>query len=279
MVQSSAASLPSLTSRPGLTTGAGERIFTCAGVVLSKDSAAPWSRRRHCGLRGPAVGRQSSYESTNMNRDMDFRTILIVGLYIACEIIANVTASKPVSIAGGLIIVPAAVFIYALTFTLIDLVNERLGKIGARYVVVTAFMANVLLAAYVQLAIALPAAGFYQNQTAFAGVLGSTWRIVLASLTAYLVASFIDTEVFAWWRQRVGGYRWARVLASNTVSTLVDSAVFITVAFLGVQPVLPLIRGQYIVKMAVTLVSIPLIYMVRSRGEVAGEGTLVGQAG
>lgn len=210
---------------------------------------------------------------------MDFRTVFIIGLYIACELIANVTASKPVSLFDGFIIVPAAVFIYALTFTLVDLVNERLGKIGARYVVITAFLANLLLAAYVQFAISLPAAGFYENQAAFAGVLGSTWRIVLASLTAYLVASLIDTEVFAWWRQRVHNHRWARVLVSNAVSTLVDSAVFITVAFWGVQPVLPLIRGQYIVKMAVTLVSIPLIYLVRGRIELPPEPSPVGQAG
>ncbi|MBS1251122.1 MAG: hypothetical protein MAG451_00152 [Anaerolineales bacterium] len=205
-------------------------------------------------------------------RDDDFRTVLIIGLYIACELIANVTASKQVSLLDGAIVVPAAVFIYALTFTLIDLVNERLGKVGARYVVVTAFLANGLLALYVQFAIALPAAGFYEDQAAFAGVLGSTWRIVLASLTAYLVASLIDTEVFAWWRRQVRGHRWARVLVSNTVSTLVDSAVFITVAFWGVQPVLPLIQGQYIVKMAVTLASIPLIYLVRGRAELSLAG-------
>jgi len=51
--------------------------------------------------------------------------ILLIGLYIACGVIANVTASKPVEL--GSIVVPAAVFIYALTFTLIDLINERLG--------------------------------------------------------------------------------------------------------------------------------------------------------
>lgn len=196
---------------------------------------------------------------------MDFRAILIIGLYVACELIANITASKPASLLGGAIIVPAAVFIYALTFTLIDLINEQFGKVGARYVVVTAFVANIALAGYVQLAISLPAASFYTSQAAFAGVLGSTWRIVAASLTAYLVASLIDTEVFAWWRQRVRGHKWARVLVSNAVSTLADSVVFITVAFVGVQPLLPLIRGQYIVKMAVTVVSIPLIYLVRRR--------------
>jgi uncharacterized integral membrane protein (TIGR00697 family) len=193
-------------------------------------------------------------------------TTLIIGLYIACEIIANVTATKPVLLPGG-VVVPAAVFIYALTFTLIDLVNERLGKGGARAVVYTAFMANLLLAAYVQFAVWLPPAPFYgaEGQAAFQSVLGSTWRIVLASLTAYLASSLIDVHVFAWWRERVGRLKWLRVLASNAVSTLVDSVAFIVLAFAGVMPVWPLIVGQYAVKMAVTVVSVPLIYAVRGR--------------
>jgi uncharacterized PurR-regulated membrane protein YhhQ (DUF165 family) len=53
------------------------------------------------------------------------------------------------------------------------------------------------------------------------------------------------------------------VLASNAVSTLLDSALFIAIAFAGVLPVLPLIQGQYLVKMGITLLSLPLIYAVR----------------
>ena len=193
--------------------------------------------------------------------------IFLIGIYIACELVANVTASKLVAVVG--LVVPAAVFIYALTFTLVDLVNERLGKEGARRVVYTAFAANLLLAGYVQLAVNLPPASFYQGQEAFRSVLGSTPRIVAASLTAYIISSLIDVEVFAWWRQRVGRYPWARVLASNAISTLVDSVVFITAAFAGVFPLLPLIRGQYLVKMAVTGLSLPLIYLVRGRRPLA----------
>jgi uncharacterized integral membrane protein (TIGR00697 family) len=195
---------------------------------------------------------------------MPFDTIFVISLYIACELIANTTASKPVTLPGN-ITVPAAVFIYALTFKLIDLINDRLGKQGAHYVVYAAFLSNLLLAAYIQFSIWLPPAPFFgeEAQVAFAAVLGSTWRIVAASLIAYLVSTLIDVQVFAWWRERVGRYRWARVLTSNAVSTLIDSVVFITIAFLGVMPVLPLIAGQYIVKMAVTLVSIPLIYAVK----------------
>ncbi len=191
-------------------------------------------------------------------------TTMIIGLYIACELIANVTAAKPVALPFD-IVVPSAVFIYAITFTLIDLVNDKLGKQGARYVIYTAFAANLLLAAYTQFAINLPAPDYYGGQDAFAITLGSTWRVVIASLVAYLVSSLIDVQVFAWWRERVGRHRWARVLTSNAVSTAVDSVVFILIAFWGVLPVWPLIRGQYIVKMFVTVISIPLIYTVKTR--------------
>ncbi len=188
-------------------------------------------------------------------------TTLLIGLYVACELIANVTAGKPVALGG--IVVPAAVFLYTLTFTLIDLINERLGKAGARQVVATAFAANLLLAGYTQVAIRLPAPSFFQDEQAFATVLGSTPRIVSASLLAYLVSALVDTEIFAWWRAHVAGPRWVRVLASNAVSTLVDSVLFIGIAFAGVLPVLPLVQGQYLVKMGITLVSLPLIYAMR----------------
>lgn len=195
---------------------------------------------------------------------MTFQIILIISLYIACELIANITASKPVALIGN-ISVPAAVFIYAITFTLIDLINERLGKNKARYVVYAAFIANLLLAGYVQFAIWLPPVDFFgsEGQIAFKSVLGSTWRIVIASLSAYLISSLIDVQIFAWWKKQISKYKWARVLISNSISTLVDSIVFIIIAFWGILPVLPLITGQYIVKMIITVISIPLIYLVR----------------
>jgi len=188
--------------------------------------------------------------------------IFAVGLYIACELIANVTAVKPIVL--GPLVVPAAVFIYAVTFTLLDLINERLGKLGARRVVATAFCANLLLALYAQLTVWAPAPAFFDANAAVARVLGTTPRVVAASLIAYLVSSLVDAEIFAWWRERIGGFRWLRVLASNSVSTGVDSVLFVTLAFAGVLPVWPLVVGQYVVKMVVTVASLPLIYAVRA---------------
>jgi uncharacterized integral membrane protein (TIGR00697 family) len=193
---------------------------------------------------------------------------LAIGLYIACELIANVTAVKPILVGSFGIVVPAGVFVYALTFTLLDLIHERLGKRGARQVIGTAFCANLLLAAYAWLTVWWPAPAFFDGQPAVARVLGATPRIVGASLVAYLLASLVDAELFAWWRARIGGYRWGRVLVSNAVSTAVDSIVFVTLAFAGVLPILPLAAGQYVVKMAVTVLSLPLIYAIRGRTPV-----------
>lgn len=187
---------------------------------------------------------------------------LLIALYVACELIANVTASKPITIFG--LTAPGGVLIYALTFTLIDLVNNRLGRLGARRVVYAAFLANVLLALYTSLIIHLPAPAWFDAQSAFATALGSTPRIVAASLAAYLASSLIDIEIFAYWKEHIGGPAWARVLASNAVSTLADSALFVVLAFGGTLPILPLILGQYAIKMAVTVVSVPLIYAARA---------------
>jgi uncharacterized integral membrane protein (TIGR00697 family) len=195
---------------------------------------------------------------------------LLIALYVACELIANITANKTVSLFG--VTAPGGVFIYALTFTLIDLVNEHLGKLGARRVIYAAFAANILFAMYSAFVVLLPYPSFFTGQEAFAQVLGSTPRIVSASLLAYIVSSLIDVEVFDAWKRRVGGHKWARVVASNAVSTAVDSALFVSVAFSGLFPLIPLIAGQYLFKMAITVVSVPLIYATRwLKVDAAGE--------
>jgi uncharacterized integral membrane protein (TIGR00697 family) len=194
----------------------------------------------------------------------------IVGLYVACELIATVTASTPI-FWGEHLAVSGGIFLHALTFTLLDLAHERLGQTGSRRLVYTAFAANALLAGYVQLV-----AWLGHNVTlSWSGAnpcLGGAPRFVAASLAAYLLGSLADMRVFAWWRRQQHGSCWAGVLVSNGVSTLADTLVFVGIAFgLALSkaelPVLPrLIAGPYAVKMAVTLVSLPLIYLLHAKG-------------
>jgi len=191
-------------------------------------------------------------------RSLSLADTLVVGLYVGAELAANVTEAKPVRFLG--LVVDGGTLIYAVTFTLLDLIHERQGKEGAQKVVVAAFAANLLLAAYVHLTIRLPYPSFYEGQASYQQVLGATPRIVAASLTAFFLASLVDTEVYAWLKTRIDGYRWIPVLGSNAVGTLLDSVLFISLAFYGRYPLLPLIVGNYTIKMTVTALSLPLIY-------------------
>lgn len=193
-----------------------------------------------------------------VERSLSLASTLLIGIYIGAELAANVTEAKPVVVFG--LTVDGGTLIYALTFTLIDLIHERQGTRGAQKVILAAFVANAVLAAYVSLTVWLPFPSFFDGQESYQSVLGQTPRIVASSLTAYLVASFLDTEVYAWLKRRGAGYRWTWVLASNAAGTLLDSVLFITLAFYGKFPILPLILGNYAIKMAVTVASLPLIY-------------------
>jgi uncharacterized integral membrane protein (TIGR00697 family) len=195
---------------------------------------------------------------TDKVRSLSLVDTMLIGLYIGAELAANVTEAKPVLLLG--LTVDGGTLIYALTFTLIDLINEKLGKRGAQKVVLAAFAANVLLAAYVHLTIRLPSPAFFEGQESYQQVMGGTPRIVAASLAAFLLASLVDTEVYAWLKTRIEGHRWLRVLGSNAVGTLLDSVLFITLAFWGRFPLIPLIIGNFTIKMMVTVLSLPLIY-------------------
>ena len=185
---------------------------------------------------------------------------VLTARYLLCQIIADVTASKMVDLFG--IYVPAAVFIYALTFTLRDVVHKQLGKQQAVFMVLTAGVVNVLMAAYFMLTSALKPAPFWGNQEAYNLILGVVPRVVGASILAEMISELIDTEIY----HRIKHLApWKRVLGSNAVSLPIDSVIFVSVAFAGTMPLSALISvmlGQILLKAVITVISIPLIYVI-----------------
>ena len=186
--------------------------------------------------------------------------IVLTAGYLLCQIIADVTASKMVDLFG--IYVPAAVFIYALTFTLRDVVHKQLGKQQAVFMVLTAGVVNVLMAAYFMFTVWLKPAPFWGNQEAYNLILGVVPRIVGASILAEMISELIDTEIY----HRIKHLApWKRVLGSNAVSLPIDSLIFVSVAFAGTMPLSALIAvmlGQILLKAVITVISIPLIYVI-----------------
>jgi hypothetical protein len=191
--------------------------------------------------------------------------IVVVGLYVAAQMLADVASLKIALLAGFSI--DAGTFVYPLTFTLRDLVHKRLGLAAARTIVLLAAAVNLFMALFFQFAVRLPEDPAWGLGREFAAILGPVWRIVTASIVAEVVSEFLDTEIYRWWVARVTPrFQWMRVLVSNSLSIPLDSLIFCWGAFGGALPaavVWSIVFANVIVKGLVTLVSLPGIYLVK----------------
>jgi uncharacterized integral membrane protein (TIGR00697 family) len=190
-------------------------------------------------------------------------------LFVTSLLMANILASKIVVI-GGLIL-PAAIILYPLTFLFTDVVSEIEGKESARTLVMTGFYMSIVMVAVIFLGKLLPAAPFWQHQGAYEIILGSTPRIVLASMIAYLISQNHDVWAFHWLKKKTGGrYLWLRNTCSTVASQLIDSVLFIGIAFAGTYPaktIAVMIVSQYLVKVGIALLDTPFCYLlVRAYG-------------
>lgn len=199
--------------------------------------------------------------------DRAVRALLIVGgAYVAAQMLADIASLRIISFAG--FAVDAGTLIYPFTFTLRDLVHKIGDKSAARTLIGLAAAINLVMAAFFGLVGNLPPDPQTGPQLEFGEVLAPVWGIVIASIVAEVVAELIDTEAYSMWVRRFSErHQWGRVLVSNAVAIPVDSALFVGLATLfGVFPAevaMTIFWVNVVFKGAITLVSIPWIYLVR----------------
>jgi queuosine precursor transporter len=190
--------------------------------------------------------------------------VLIASLFVATLLTSNLIAVKVASV--GPLTVPAAIVIFPLAYLFGDVLTEVWGYGVARAVIWSGFVANVVAVLFVAAAVAVPADSHYHDQAAYARILGPAPRIVLASLLAYLAGEFLNAFVLARLKVATNGrWLWTRTIGSTLVGQGVDSAMFIAVAFAGLQPwalMLVIIRDLWLVKVAYEIVATPLTYAV-----------------
>jgi uncharacterized integral membrane protein (TIGR00697 family) len=183
-----------------------------------------------------------------------------IAIMASLAVIANILANKIVVF--GPFTVPAGVIAFSMTFLMTDIISEKWGKQHARKAVWAGFYANLLLVISLYIAMAWRPAPFAAEASEmFAKVLGLTPRIVLACLVAYLISQHHDIWAFHFWKRKTKDkHLWFRNNASTIVSQLMDSVIFIVIAFYGVFPILPLILGQWVVKIIIALLDTPFMY-------------------
>jgi len=199
---------------------------------------------------------------------------IVFGVAIA---IANVTAAKlaffQIPFIGG-VAVPAGFVAIGVAFLCSDLLSELYGRDVAHTVVNGTVIALGVAYGLMYVAVAMPAAPFYEDAQAYQTVLGASGTIVLASILTTLTSQHIDVAVFHRLFEATGGrYKFVRNLGSTTVSQLVDTTLFIVLGFVVLPRILggtisplaavpSLIIGQYVVKLVVAALDTPVFYVV-----------------
>lgn len=217
--------------------------------------------------------------------------LVLAGIFITNALLAEIIGVKIFSAEATVGLQPAQIsllgftmdfnltagaLIWPVVFITTDLINEYFGKSGVKKI----SYLTALLIAYafiiVFFAIGLEPAAFWKElkgpdgtsfnmDLAFNRILGQGQRIIIGSLTAFLIGQLVDVFVFQKLRRVTGGRKlWLRATGSTLVSQLVDSFVVLFIAFYGVfdtKLIVAIGITNYIYKFAVALLLTPLIYL------------------
>lgn len=185
----------------------------------------------------------------------ELQTILTV-LFVSCFLISNILAGKQFQLSFG-ITMTGAVMVFPITYILSDLFSEVYGYRWSRITCYLAFAANLLMALLFTAAIHTPAPSYWGNQEAFQIVLGNTPRVLLASLSAYVLGDLVNDKVFRAMKAKhpysMSGFG-ARAILSSLCGEIVDSAVFIPIAFFGAMPI------KMLIVMGITQTTLKVLY-------------------
>ncbi len=160
--------------------------------------------------------------------------VVAVALYCSCLLISNVIAGKTFAFIEWQL--PCAVVIFPLVYIINDMLTEIYGFKIARNVVILGFGINLLAVGAYSITIMLPASQFFDEQAGFEAVLGSTPRMLIASLSAYIVGSLINAKVMDALHQKFPKLLMFRCIGSTLLGESADAALFISIAFIGTMP-------------------------------------------
>lgn len=196
-----------------------------------------------------------------------FLQVLLTVISVSCLLISNVITSKQVLFPFG-ITMTGGVFIFPVTYILSDVFSEVYGYRWSRITCYIGFAMNLLMSIMFELVIMTPAPSYWGNQEAFATVLGNAPRVLIASLSAFVIGDLVNDVVFkkmkAKHQNEIKGFGW-RAIISSFFGEVADSLVFIPIAFLGQMPFDTLVQMlivQVILKTSYELLILPLTTFV-----------------
>lgn len=160
----------------------------------------------------------------------------------------------------------AGILFFPLSYIFGDILTEVYGYSRSRRVVWAGFSAQIFASFMAWVVLAMPPAPDWPNQNALDTVFGATYRIVIASLTAFFVGEFTNSYVLA--KLKIftkGKFLWVRTIGSTIAGEGVDSLIFYPIAFYGIWKtnlVLQVMINNFILKVLWEALMTPVTYLI-----------------
>ncbi|MFT7662983.1 MAG: putative integral membrane protein (TIGR00697 family) [Planctomycetota bacterium] len=210
-----------------------------------------------------------------------FCVVLVLTNIVGVKLFELFESGRPAWIPGeGPMTLTTGIITYPITFLCTDLVAEIWGKRRANLMVWLGFGMSILMLGIVRVAMGLSPSDFWANsdlgldaaamQSAFEVTFQFPALLLLASMSAYLVAQLVDVRLYHfWWRVTGGRHMWIRNNGSTMISQLLDTGIvngiFLPLAFdMSWPDVGAIIAAQYVCKLLLAVVDTPLVYLGRS---------------
>lgn len=185
---------------------------------------------------------------------------------VVCNLIANKFISINTILRDDPFIVSVGILPYPITFLITDLLSEFYGRKKTAFVIFIGFLASFLIVLVLKLGGFFPAInGSPVSDSVYENVFGNSWRVIGASMTAYLMAQLVDVQLYEFWKKLTNGkLLWLRNNGSTIFSQFVDTTLVVFVLFIGVKgigEIWSMILDGWLFKVICALIDTPVIYV------------------
>ena len=205
-------------------------------------------------------------ESTHQASDQAY--LFLAVLFITALIVCNLIANKFITVNLGFktFVISAGVLPYPITFLITDILSEIYGKQKTNLVVIMGFAALIFTLFILWLGSMFPSIEHSMiSDELYQKAYGNSWRVIFASMTAYIMAQLVDVRLFHFWKNLTKGkHLWLRNNASTILSQLVDTTLVVFVLFAGQlewSTIGSYIRDGWMFKAIIALLDTPFIYL------------------
>lgn len=215
--------------------------------------------------RGAAL---TAYDMTDRHENSWTTYVILNLLLFTLYIFANIGAAKPIYIEQLDIIVTPGVFLYPLTFLIVDLLNEFYGIRLAKKAILLVFVCNIIIIILLGISTYFPGLPGWKIDTSYNEVVGHVSSILIASSVSFLISEYVNSYLLCRIKELTNSrFLFLRVFFSTFFAVIIDSFIFCFIAFYGAMQnsdILNIIYIQIAIKIFFAIFNILPAYGARS---------------